>query len=346
MIIRFPFKLAFLYIGIAIAFPMIVQAQEKFPKTITYVVGTGAGGGFDEYGRLAVRYMSKYLPGTPTIVVQNMPGAGGIKSLSWLATAAPRDGSAVASMPAGAVFAPIQGLPGATYDATKFNYLISLDSLANMLIVWHTTPFMNAKDAFEKEIILGNSSGPTQIIPAMFNRLIGTKFKIITGYKGTNEVGLAMERGEVQGSFNWAWTSIVAKPQMLQEKLIRILMQLTFNPINDPRLKNVPSLNDFVKEGVEKDILEILLAQQELGRSIIAPQDVPAGVVKTYRSALMKVANDPNYRADAKKGAMTLNITPGEKVEAYVKRIYSVPKSTIEQMNNEIELAKKEIHKR
>jgi tripartite-type tricarboxylate transporter receptor subunit TctC len=321
-------------------------AKDKFPKQIKFVIGTGTGGGFDKYGRLTARYMKKHLPGNPTVIVQNMPGAGGIKSLSWLATAAPRDGSAVAIMSSSAVFAPIQGLSGATYDATKFNYLISLDRLSNMLIVWHTTPYKSAKDAFEKRIIIANASGSTAVYPAMFNRLLGTKFKVVTGYKGTNRVLMALERGEGEGAFNLSWSTIVTKRRLLDKKLIRVLMQLTFDPINDPRLAGVPSLNDFIKEGIEKNLLEILLAKQEVGRAIIAPQNMPTRLVRTYRKGLMKAVSDPDYRADAKKRRIRLKITPGKAVEAFVKRIYAMPKSTVKRLRDEIKLAQEGVKKR
>ncbi|MDH3242434.1 MAG: tripartite tricarboxylate transporter substrate-binding protein [Alphaproteobacteria bacterium] len=259
------------------ALPNQAIAKDDVPKQIKFVIGTGTGGGFDRYGRLTARYMKKHFPGNPSIIVQNMPGAGGIKSLSWLANVAPRDGSAVATMSSSAVFAPLQGLPGATYDATKFNYLISLDRLSNLLIVWNTTPYRSAKDAFEKEIIIANASGPTAIIPIMYNRLLGTKFKVITGYKGTNQVLLALERGEGEGAFNLSWSSITTKPRLLKDRLIRILMQLTFDPIDDARLSGVPTLSEYIKGGIEKDMLEILLAKQEVGRAIIAPQEYVAG---------------------------------------------------------------------
>lgn len=138
---------------IACGSPNSSVANNQVPKQITFVVGTGAGGGFDQYARLTGKHMEKYFPNNPAIIVQNMPGAGGIRALSWLAMAAPQDGSAVATMSSAAVFAPMQAIPGATYDATRFNYLISLDRLSNFLVVWHTTPYRSANDAFEKQII-------------------------------------------------------------------------------------------------------------------------------------------------------------------------------------------------
>jgi tripartite-type tricarboxylate transporter receptor subunit TctC len=334
--------------GVALAMAAFVSpaaADTPFPKQITIVVGVGPGGGFDEYARLLAKYMERQLPGKPSMVVQNMPGAGGIRSLSWLAMAAPRDGSAMATMSSSAVFAPLQGLPGATYDATQFNYLISLDRLSNFLIVWHTTPYTSAKDAFDKSIIIANASGPTAIMPFMYNRLLGTKFKVVTGYTGTNDVLVALERGEGEGAFNLSWSSIISHPRLLDEKLIRVLMQFTFNPVEDPRLAGVPTLNDYVKDGIEKDMLRILLAKDETGRAIIAPPGVPVDLVHAYRENLQQIANDPGFREEAGKRQLPLMIQSGEKVEDDIKRIYAMPASTVTRLQEEMKRATEDVPK-
>jgi tripartite-type tricarboxylate transporter receptor subunit TctC len=289
--------------------------------------------------------MEKHFPDKPTVLVQNMPGAGGIRALGWLAAAAPRDGSAIATMSSAAVFAPLQGLAGATYDATRFNYLISLDRLSNLLTVWHTTPYTSAKDAFDKQIIIANASGPTAIMPVMYNRLLGTKFKVVTGYTGTNEVLMALERGEGEGAFNLSWSSIVSHARLLNDHLVRVLLQLTFDPSDDPRLAGVPTLTDFVKEGVEKDMLEILQAKDELGRAIIAPQDMPAEIVRAYRDSFAEIAADPAFQTEAKARHLPLAIQAGDKAEAYVKRIYAMPKSTVARLQDEMKKAAREVPK-
>ena len=334
--------------GIALAVcavPNPAVAETPVPKQITIVVGTGAGGGFDEYARLLVKHMEKKFPGKPTVIVQNMPGAGGIRSMSWLAAAAPRDGSAVATMSSAAVYAPMQGIPGATYDATKFNYLISLDRLSNFLIVWHTTPYTSADDAFARQIIIANAAGPTAVMPVMYNRLLGTKFKVVTGYTGTNDVLVALERGEGEGAFNLSWSSIISHPRLLNEKLIRVLMQFTFNPVDDPRLADVPTLNDYVKPGIERDMLEILLAKDETGRAIIAPPGMPADLVRTYRDSLLQIANDPAFQAEAKERQMPLMIQTGDKVESDVQRIYAMPESTVARLQEEMKRATEDVPK-
>ena len=320
-------------------------AADQVPKQIRFIVGTGPGGGFDQYARLTARHMEKHFPGNPSTIVQNMPGAGGIRALSWLEAAAPQDGSAVATMSSSAVFAPLIGIAGATYDAVKFNYLISLDRLPNFLLVWHATPFTSAKDAFDRQIVIANAPGPTAVMPIMYNRLIGTKFKVVTGYTGTNDVLMAIERGEGDGAFNLSWSSITSQPRLLNDRLIRVLMQLTFDPIDDPRLAGVPTLNDFVKAGIEKDMLEILLAKDEVGRAIIGPPNMSADLVRIYRESLVKIGHDPEFVAEANQRQMPLIIWSGDKVEGFVKRIYALPESTVNRLRDEMNKADAEAPK-
>lgn len=338
-------KRAVLSLGLALstfAGAQVSQAVE-LPNQIRFIVGTGAGGGFDQYARLVAKYMETDFVEKPTVIIQNMPGAGGIRSLNWLASVAPKDGSTIATMSSAAVFAPLLGQPGATYDAKAFSYLISLDRLDNFLLVWHTTPFTSADEAFTKEIIIGNSSGPSAIMPMMYNRLLGTKFKVIKGYRGTNDTLLAIERGEAQGAFNLSWSSIVSHPRLLPEKLVRVLLQLTFNPVDDPRLADVPTLNKYVKDGPDKDMLEILLAKDEMGRTIIAPQDTPREIVREYRDRLMQIVKSEKFVAEAKDHQMPLSVKAGDELDQYVKRIYSKPEATIKRLREELALATREI---
>ncbi|MFT5539987.1 MAG: tripartite-type tricarboxylate transporter receptor subunit TctC, partial [Alphaproteobacteria bacterium] len=334
-------------ITVGLAISSTVEAQDKFPRTVKLIIGTGTGGGFTNYARLTAKHLKKHLPGKPTIVVQNMPGAGGIKSVDWLYHTAPKDGSAIATMPSGALFAKIMGVKRIKHDATRFNYLISVDRLRNMLVVWHTTPYKSINDLFEKQVIIGNSGKPSAMVPAMLNRLIGSKFKVISGYPGTGSIGLAMERGEVDGVINYTWSTITStKAHWLAKKKIRVLMQVTFKPSNDPRLKGVPTLSKFVKDQESRDILEILLAKQVVGRAFMAPAGVPAGVVNTYRKVLTKIVNDSTYLAEAKKRKLTISVTSGEDIDKFIKRIYATPKATVDKMYAEMKLAEKSFTKR
>lgn len=316
-----------------------------FSGPITMAIGSAPGGGYDQYGRLMAKYVQRFLPGSPTVVPRNMNGAGGMIVLSWLYNSAPRDGSVIATTQGSSVFAPIQGETGAQYDPTRFNWLISLDDLSNMLVVWHTSPAKTAEDALRKELVIGNVAGDSSIVPAMLNRLIGTRFKIIAGYPGTNAVALALERGEVEGTINLSWDSIKAtRSQWLAAHDLRVLMQITFHPRAE--LRDVPSVAKYIKSEADRNILEILLAKQDVGRPFVAPPGMPPETVTLYRRLMSKIATDKNFLADAEKMKLSINPTSGEELETFIKHIYAIPKATIDRMHAEMKLAAKGIIRR
>jgi tripartite-type tricarboxylate transporter receptor subunit TctC len=305
---------------------------------ITLSIGSAAGGGYDQYGRLTARYLQRELPGNPNVVAKNVTGAGGIMVLNWAYAVAPRDGTQIVTTQGSSVFADILGVKGAQYDPRQFNWLISLGNLTNMLLVWHTSPIMTADDVFKREMVLGNVAGDSAIIPAMLNRLIGTKFKVIAGYPGTNDVALALERGEVEGAINLEWGSIQStRSEWLKDKKIRILMQVTFHPLNE--MKDVPSLGNFGKNGEDRDMLQLLYAKQDIGRPYLAPPGTPASIISIQRAALMKIAKDPDFLVDAAKMQLTVDPTPGEDLDALVKRVYAIPQATIDKLHSEMKLA-------
>lgn len=316
----------------------MAYAENRPAAPITLSIGSAAGGGYDQYARLTARYLQRKLPGNPTVIAKNVTGAGGIMVLNWAYKAAPRDGTAIITTQGSSIFAQIMGVAGAQYDPRKFNWLISLGNLTNMLLVWHTSPITTVDDIFKKEMVLGNVAGDSAIIPAMLNRLIGTKFKIIAGYPGTNDVALALERGEVEGAINLEWGSIQStRAEWLKDKKIRILMQVTFHPL--AALKSVPSLGDFVKSDEDRDMLRILYAKQDIGRPFLDPPGVPEKIIAMQRKTLMKIAKDPEFLADAAKMKLTIDPAPGEELDVLVKHIYSIPEPTIEKLHAEMKLA-------
>ena len=316
---------------------MTAQAQTS-RGPVTLAIGSAAGGGYDQYARLTARFLQRELPGNPTVVPKNMTGAGGIVVLNWTYNSAPRDGTVIASSQGSAIFAPLQGMAGSQYDPRQFNYLISLGDLKNMLIVWHTSPVKSLDDVFNKGMELGNVAGDSSIIPAMLNRLIGTKFKIIAGYPGTNAVSLAVERGEVDGTINLEWGSIKAvRSNWLTEKKIRVLLQITFNPLSE--MSDVPSIEKYIKTTEDRDMLQILLAKQDIGRPFMAPPGVAAEIVAEQRRILEKISKDPEFLAEAEKQRLSIDPSPGTELEALVNRIYAIPQSTIDALHREMKLA-------
>lgn len=343
---HFAWRAAFASIGFAaLAASVPARAQERNAGPVTLAIGSAAGGGYDQYARLTARYLQRELPGNPTVIARNMTGAGGIVVLNWMYNTAPRDGTAIASTQGSSVFAPLQGMAGAQYDPRQFNWLISLGDLKNMLIAWHSSPVATLDDVFGKGMALGNVAGDSSIIPAMLNRLLGTKFKIIAGYPGTNAVALAVERGEVDGTINLEWGSLKStRANWLNEKKIRILMQVTFTGV--PELPEVPTIVKFIKSDEDRDMLQILLAKQDIGRPFLAPPGVAPAIVAEQRRILAQIAKDPEFLAEAAKMRLPIDPAPGEELAALVKRVYAIPPSTIERLHREMKLAEKGIVQR
>ena len=326
--------------------PISAQAQPAHGAgPVTLAIGSAAGGGYDQYARLTARFLQRELPGHPSVVPRNMTGAGGILVLNWTYNSAPRDGTVITISQGSAVFAPLQGMAGSQYDPRQFNWLISLGDLKNMLIVWHTSPTTSLDDIFTKGMALGNVAGDSSIIPAMLNRLIGTKFKIIAGYPGTNAVALAVERGEVDGTINLEWGSIKAtRSNWLAEKKIKVLLQITFNPLSE--MSAVPSIEKYIKSTEDRDMLQILLAKQDIGRPFLAPPGVAPEIVAEQRRILEKISKDPEFLAEAEKQRLAIDPSPGTELEALVNRIYAIPQSTIEHLHREMKLAEDGIMER
>src|SRR3954471_18435480 len=199
-------------------------------KPVTLAISTPAGGGYDLYGRLVARHIGRYLPGNPTVVPQNMPGAGSLIAANWLYNQAAKDGTALAIIPSATLFENLLGNASARFDARKLSWLVSLNDYTAVAAAWHVTPFMTASDMLSQEFLVGSNApaSDTTVWPLLLNALIGTKTKLVRGYPGTAGIALAMERGEVQGMIGDDWASIKAnKASWLRDRKVRILMQMT-----------------------------------------------------------------------------------------------------------------------
>ena len=335
---HFAWRTAVASIGVAAIAVAASPAHSQARGPVTLAIGSAAGGGYDQYARLTARYLQRELPGNPTVIAKNMTGAGGIVVLNWMYTAAPRDGTAIASTQGSSVFAPLQGMAGAQYDPRGFNWLISLGDLKNILLVRSDSSIKTLKDVFDKGMALGNVAGDSSIIPAMLNRLLGTKFKVITGYPGTNAVALAVERGEVDGTINLEWGSIKStRANWLEEKKVRLLLQITFNGV--PELPDVPTIVKFIKSDEDRDMLQILLAKQDIGRPFLAPPGVAPEIIAEQQRILEKIAKDAEFLSEAEKMRLPVDPTPGRELKALVDRVYAIPQSTIEHLHREMKLA-------
>ncbi len=301
-------------------------------QKITLAIATPPGGGYDLYGRLVGRFLGAYLPGNPSVVPQNMPGAGSLIAANWLYNVAPRDGTAIGIMPSATAFENLLGNASARFDARRFNWLVSLNDYSAVVAVWHATPFRTAADLFTKELLVGASGAASDVTvwPHLLNALIGTRTRTVRGYPGTAGITLAMERGEVQGVIGDDWASLKAnKADWLREQKLRILMQLTAT--RHPDLPDVPLAGEFAKSESNARVLALFVARQQYGRPFLAPPDTPPAVVAAYREAFGKVVQDPQFMREANAAQLIVKIASGEEVTARVNRIYDNPKSIIEQ---------------
>ena len=311
------------------------QSAETFfkGKNIDLYIGYSAGGGYDVYARLLSRHMGNHIPGKANIVTKNMPGAGSLVLANWLYNVGPKTGLAFGTIGRGTGFDPLLGRKGAQFDATKYTWIGSANDEVSVCVAWHTTGVTKLEQTMEKELVVGGT-GPaadTDQFPKILNHVLGTKFKVVSGYPGGNDVGLAMERGEVQGRCGWSWSSVESThPQWIKGKQINILAQLSLSKHED--LPDVPLIMDFAKTDEQKQIFRLVFARQVMGRPFLAPPGVPADRVAVLRKAFMDTMADPAFLAEAKKAQLEITPVPGEKVQALVEEVYQTPKDVAEKV--------------
>jgi tripartite-type tricarboxylate transporter receptor subunit TctC len=283
--------------------------------------------------------LSAHLPGKPTIVVQNMPGGGGIRAMNHLNSAAPRDGTTIGLVHSSVPFAPLYGIGGAKFDPREVNWIGSIATASSMCVAWHGSGIRSWKDLYDKEFIVGGTGAGSRMetLPKMVNDLFGTKIKIISGYKGGNEVFLAMERGEVHGRCGGLVSSINStRPDWFPQK--KVLVPMTIALDRNPLFPDAPAIVEFAKEERTKKILELVLTPQAMDRPILAPPGVPADRVAALRKAFHAAINDPGFIAEAKKQGLEVDEVSGEKVAALVKNAFAMPEDIIKAANQAMDM--------
>lgn len=291
-------------------------------KNVSVIIGYGVGGGYDQYARVFARFMGSHIPGNPTLVVQNMPGAGSRKAANWLYNVAPKDGSVLATLGQNTPTDQALGQPGIQFDSNKFNWIGNIIVVNNTLAVWHTTGVKTVEEATKKELAIGASgaSSPSVLYPQVANNLLGTKFKIISGYPGGGDINLAMERGEVdgRGSNSWAsWKS--TKADWLKDKKVSILFQV--GPKRESDLPDVPLLSELGKTPEERQVLEVISADVAVGRPILTTPGVPQDRVAALRKAFDDTIADKAFMDEAKKQKMDINPLSGEELQQIVAKV-------------------------
>lgn len=319
--------------------PAGAMAQDFWAgKQVTYIVGSATGGGYDNLARLTARHLGKHLAGSPTFVVQNMPAGNSVAAANHIYAVAPKDGTAIALLQRGMLLAHLINTGGIQFDVQKLNWLANLNSETGLVLAYANAPHQSAKDLFDKELIVGASTGiDPELSPRIYNALLGTKFKIVTGYRGTTEIGLAMERGEVQGIGDWSWSSLkLQKPQWIKENKIRILMQGALE--KDPELPDVPNALDFVKNDTDRKALELYFSQKTVARPVVAPPGVPSERVADWRKAFSALASDKAFLEEAEKSRIEVSISSGADVTKVIDMVATAPEAVrkrfVESMKN------------
>ena len=293
-------------------------------SSITIIVGAGPGGGYDLQARVAARHLGRHIPGNPTIIVQNIPSR--IAAANMMFTTATKDGTTIALLQRGVLLAKLIYPTGVRFEIEKFHWLGSLNSETAVTLAWHTAPHKTTKDLFDKELIVGGITGvDPETTPRLYNSLIGTKFKVVTGYNSTAQIALAVERGEVQGIADWSWSSLKAvRPQWLADKQITLLMQGALK--NEPELGALPNALDFIKNDADRKVLELHFTQKTAARPLVTPPEVPPERVALLRKAFEALAQDKEFLAEMDKAKMEFGFVPGAEIDKVVAQIASTPR--------------------
>lgn len=295
-------------------------------KTVELYIGYSVGGGYDLYARVLARHIGKHIPGNPTVVPKNMEGAGSLRLANWLAQVAPKDGSVFGTIGRGVPFDPLLGLPGAQFKGTDFSWIGSANNEVSICASWGTSKITKIEEVFTQQMVVGGTgpSDDTVQFPRVLNGVLGTKFKIISGYPGGNDVVLAMERGEVEGRCGWSWSTVLAThADWVKQNKLHLLAQLALEKHSD--LPDVPLIGDLAKTKEQKQIIKLIFARQVVGRPYIAPPGIPQDRLAALRKAFMDTLADKDFLADAHKSKLEISAVPGDKVEALMKEVYETP---------------------
>ena len=315
------------------------QSVEDFykNKSINLVVGFSVGGGYDLYARHLARHMGKHIPGKPSIVPQNMAGAGSLRAANFIYTAAPKDGTAFGTFSRTTGINPLLE-SGATFDGTKFTWLGSITDDTSLCITWHTSPVKTWKDFVEKPVTLGGQgpSSEPDIFARLYKNVFGAPIKLVAGYPGTNEIMLAMERGEVEGLCGLSWSTIKGRhAAWLRDKKINLLVQAAFR--KEPEIgPDVPLVMEQAKSAEQTQILKLILAAQEMARPFAAPPGIPDDRKAALIAAFDATMKDPEFLAEAKK--LNLDVAPvgAAALDKLLAELYATPKDVVKKASEAI----------
>ncbi len=324
--------------AVALAFVGTAHAADSVAdfykgKTVRLLIGYSVGGGYDQYARILARHMGKYIPGNPSIVPENMPGAGSLKVVNYIYNVAPKDGTVFATFGRGLAMEPLlQHSKGIRFKAEKLSWLGSITNETSICAMWHTTGIKSWQDLENSKTVLkvgGTGAGSdTDIYPTMLINLFHVPLKLITGFPGGSEVNLALQRGEVQGRCGWSWSSLQSREKPLLEKHeINIIVQFGLKKHED--LPNVPLVTEIAKDPKTLKAVRLIVSRQSMARPYAAPPGVPSDRLKALRVAFNETTKDKDFLAETAKHHLEVRPTDGQEVEDLVKEIYSAPPDVV-----------------
>jgi tripartite-type tricarboxylate transporter receptor subunit TctC len=299
-------------------------------RQISWILSADVGGGYSSYARAFAPYFGKHIPGQSTVVIQNMPGGGGLRAMNYLYSVAPNDGTTIGLVHSGVSFAPLYGIKSAKFDPRQMHWIGSIATAAGICVAWHTANFQTWQDLLNREFVVGGSGAGSQMetIPALLNNLFGTRIKVISGYRGGNEIYLAMERGEVQGRCGGLLSSINStRPDWFTQHKVTVPIQIALR--RNPKFADVPAIMELARDERTRRILELALAADGMDRPILAPPGVAPDRVAALRAGFHAAMNDPGFIAEARKQHLEIDEVDGETVAGIVENAFALPHNVV-----------------
>ena len=299
-------------------------------KQLFFIHSGGEGGGYATYAQTFAPYMGKHIPGNPKVVVQAMPGAGGIRLMQFFGSVAAKDGTYLGLVQSGASFVPLMGTAVGTIDPRKLNWIGAMSRVAAVCAAWSTSGISTFEDMLDKEFIVGSSGAGslTETQPALLNKLYGTKIKIVSGYHGANDIYLAMERGELGGRCGSGVQSLeLSRPGWVASGKVKIPIQ--FAVTRSKGLPDVPTAYELARDDRVREVMKLVLAPVEMNRPLFTAPDVPKERIEALRAAFHAAIEDPDFLQEAKKARLEIDENPGEKVAQIIAEAYRLPADVV-----------------
>jgi tripartite-type tricarboxylate transporter receptor subunit TctC len=306
-------------------------------RTVTLVIGYSAAGGYDTYARVVARHLGDHIPGHPTILPQNIEGAGSLRSANYLYNAAAKDGSVIGTFARGMAMEPLIGASHTSFDSRKFTWLGSGTNEVSTCVTWHASPVKTWADALDKPFTVGGegSGSDPDIFSTIMRNVFGLKLRLVSGYPGTAEITLAIERGEVDGRCGWSYASLKQQhPEWIADKQVNLLVQLALG--KSPELPDVPLITDFATNDRQRQILRLVFARQAMARPFLAPPGIPADRKEALRKAFDDTMADPAFLDEAKQRGLEVNPVTGAQIDKLIGDLYQTPPDIVAEVRSTI----------